>query len=372
MLTRARTIFTAGLLVATASCSGSSSKVSGGDGGGSSSGSGSSSGGGDGGGTSDMQACTDSAHAQCTQRDKCSLNSYLNDETYGGEMTCESRTETECVANLGAMGTGQTPATLEACVAAYPSYGCTDYFDSNPPAACIVMGTLAMGAACGANAQCQSGFCATGPYAVCGTCQPLPAAGATCLAQADCGRDLSGVKPSGSNAMTMGTCAAFVASAGACLTGTAPCQNGYACVGDDATTMTMGTCQALGQMVGAACDGSRKTAANCEGDLGLVCVPAAKGSGVGTCQTITLASAGSPCGDVGSAPITGYASCQQGYCQMATPTATTGMCVAYSADNGPCSTDPTTPPCEAPAKCVPTMAGSMMGTCTLPDAAKCM
>jgi len=352
------------LVAAAAACSGSSSSASGGDGG-----SGSSSGGG---GTSAMQACADSAHASCTQRDKCSLNGYLNDQAYGGEMNCEARTETTCVLNLGGMGTGQTPATLEACVAVYPSYTCSDYFDANPPAACIVTGTLATGAPCGANAQCQSSFCAIGAYAICGTCQPLPTPGAACQINPDCGRDLDCVKPSGSNAMTMGTCAAYVAPAGACLTGTSPCPTGYACVGDDASTSTMGTCQASGQTVGAACDGSRKTAANCEGDLGLACIPTAKGSSVGTCQTISLASGGTPCGDIGSAPITGYASCQQGFCQMATPTATTGMCVQQSGDNGPCSTDPTTPPCEAPAKCVPSAAGSMTGTCTLPNAATCM
>ena len=355
------------LVAAAAACSGSSSDVSGGDGG-SSSGSGSSSGG----GTSAMQACADSAHASCTQRDKCSLNGYLNNQAYGGEMNCEARTETTCVLNLGGTGTGQTPATLEACVAVYPSYTCSDYFDANPPPACVVAGTLATGSPCGANAQCQSSFCAIGAYAICGTCQPLPAAGATCQVNADCGRDLDCVKPTGSNAMTMGACAEYVASGGACLTGTAPCQNGYSCVGDNETAKTMGSCQASGQTVGAPCDGSRKTAASCEGDLGLACIPTAKGSSVGTCQAITLVGNVQPCGDLGAAPITGYASCQQGFCQMATPTATSGTCTQQSGDNGPCSTDPTTPPCGAPAKCVPTAAGSMMGTCTLPDAAKCM
>ena len=202
------------LVAAAAACSGSSSNVSGGDGGSSSSGSGSSSGG----GTSAMQACADSAHASCTLRHTCSLNGYLNNEAYGGVMNCEARTETTCVLNLGGMGTGQTPATLEACVAAYPGYKCSDYFDANPPPACVVTGTLAMGAPCGANAQCLSTFCAIGAYAICGTCQPLPAAGATC--QASC---------TGGNCIFQ--CAAGATCTDSCEGGgcTFQCSNGAVC-----------------------------------------------------------------------------------------------------------------------------------------------
>ena len=320
-----------------------------------------------------MQACADSANASCTERNTCSLNSFLVDLDYGTEATCVSRTQQTCVNALSAKGTGTTAATIEACVAAYPSYTCTAFYEDAPPTACVPpAGTLATGAACGASAQCASTYCATGAYAVCGTCQPLPVAGAACQVDADCGRNLSCTKAAGSTTMTMGVCTAWIASGGACLTGTSTCAPGLACVGDDVTTKTMGMCATQGATVNAACDADRKTAANCSGDLGLICVPAAKTSGVGTCQAITLAMPGQPCGDVGAAPITGYAECQLGFCQKAATTDTMGTCVANIADEAACSTDPTTAPCGTPAKCVPSSAGSMTGTCTLPNASTCM
>jgi hypothetical protein len=358
--------FLAGLLLLAASACSSSS------GGGTGSGPGDAGGGGEG-GVSGMQACTDSANASCKQRNTCSLDSFLTDLDYGTEADCVSRTQQTCANALGAKGTGTTPATIEACVAAYPTYECTNWLENDPPAACVPpKGTLTTGAPCGASAQCESTFCAVGAYAVCGTCQPLPAAGAACQVNADCGRGLSCTKAAGSTMITMGVCTAFVASGGACLTGTSTCAPGLACVGDDPTTKAMGMCETQAATVGAACDGSRKTAANCNGDLGLVCIPSAKGSSVGTCQTITLAMPGQPCGDVGSNPITAYAECQTGFCQKAASTDTNGTCVANIADEAACSTDPTTPPCNAPAKCVPASTGSMTGTCKLPNASTCM
>jgi hypothetical protein len=319
-------------------------------------------------------ACAAEAHAVCTLRSTCS--SFNLSENYTSEASCESRTAAECVANLGATGTGQTPAGIQACAAAYPSETCANYYEGNPVTACVPpAGTGATGAACGASAQCASTFCAIPEYQVCGTCQPLPVAGATCQVQADCGRDLACAVPAGA---TSGKCAAWGASGAACLTGVSPCGAGLACVGDDTTTMAMGTCQASGQMVGQACDGSRKTAANCDGTLGLICIPTAKGSEVGTCQTIQLVTAGTACGDIGAAPITGYADCTGGgLCARALNDAGTavamGTCVAPAADGAACDSDPTKgPPCLAPAKCVPTSSGGTAGTCTLPDATKCM
>jgi hypothetical protein len=113
---------------------------------------------------------------------------------------------------------------------------------------------------------------------------------------------------------------------------------------------------------------------NCENSLGLVCIPAMKGSAVGTCKAITLVAANAACGDVGSMPITGFTECQAGgLCKKAAPTDTTGTCVAPAADGMACDDDPTKgPPCLAPAKCVPSVKGMTAGTCTVPDASKCM
>jgi hypothetical protein len=320
------------------------------------------------------KACADQANALCTLRSTCSsFNIALN---FPDESSCETRVAAECVANLGAAGTGQTPAGVEACAAAYPGETCTNYFDGNPVTACVPpAGTGKTGAPCGASAQCASTFCAISEYQVCGTCQPLPVAGATCQVQADCGRDLACAVPANA---TSGKCAAWGASGGACLTGVAPCGYGLACVGDDVSTMAMGTCQASGETVGAACDGKRATAANCNGALGLTCIPTAKGSAVGTCQKIQLVTAGTACGNIGAAPITGVADCTGGglcakpLTDAGTP-ATMGVCVAPADDGAACDSDPTKgPPCLSPAKCVPSAAGGTAGTCTVPDATKCM
>lgn len=322
-------------------------------------------------GAAAVEACASEATALCNLRSSCSMTFNIS-RNFPDLATCVSRTEQTCVAALAASGTGQTPTGVTACAAAYPNEACTDYFDDDPIAACTPpAGSLQTGAACGASAQCASTFCAIPEYQVCGTCQPVPAVGATCQVNADCGRNLACAVADNA---TTGTCAAYGASGAACLTGVAPCAAGLACVDDNVTMMTMGTCMAQGATVGAACDGTRKTAPNCSADLGLVCIPTAAGSAVGTCQSIMLVAAGAACGDIGSAPITGYADCEaSGLCKRATDTATTGTCVAPAVDGASCDNDPTVgPPCLAPAKCVPTSDAGTAGTCTVPDAATCL
>ena len=357
-------------LLAPAACGNGTTTTTSGGGGSSSASTGTGPGTG-GGGTSAAKACADSAKASCTKRDTCA-NGYFNKRTYGDEATCETRFAAACVTNLGSKGDAQSPDKIEACVAAFPTYTCTDLFDGNPPAACVPpAGTGAMGAACGVSAQCASTFCAVAQDAVCGTCQPLPAVGAACQAQAECGRDLACAK---SVAAPSGKCAAWVASGGACLTSVSPCQAGLSCVGDDVAAMTMGTCKAAGATVGAPCDRSRKTIASCDANLGLVCIPAVAGSGVGTCQAIQLVGAGKPCGDIGSMPPTGFAACQAGgLCVKAAPTDPTGTCKAPAADGAACDTDASKgPPCLTGSRCVPTAPPGTAGTCKLPDAHKCM
>lgn len=368
-----KTFALASLVLVAAACGGTSATTTtGGTGGGSttssSSGSTTSS---SGAGPTAAQACADSAHATCTERETCSVGSFLNKRTYGSEAECEARTVTTCLDGLMATGTAQTPTRIEGCVAEYPGYACTDYLDGNPPAACVPpAGTVAMGGACGANAQCASTFCAIPQYQVCGTCQPLPVAGATCQVAADCGRDLACAKAA---TAASGTCATYITATGACLTNVTPCEAGLSCVGEDAATATKGVCTASGATVGAACDGTRKTLPACNNDLGLVCIPTAKGSAVGTCQNITLAAAGAACGDVGAAPITGFADCEAGALCVEATGATTGTCKAPAGDGNACDTDPTKgPPCLAPAKCVPASATVTSGVCTVPNATKCM
>jgi hypothetical protein len=321
-------------------------------------------------GLSGSAACMDEATAVCSVRASCS-NNFNIEKNFPDEPTCVSRTAATCVADLGATGTGQTPGKIEACAAEYPTETCTAYFEGDPVASCVPpMGTGAMGSACGASAQCASTYCAITQDQICGTCQPLPIAGAACQVDADCGRDLACATP---GSASTGTCAAYVGSGGTCLTGAQPCAPGLACVGDAPATSTTGTCQASGATVGAACDGTRKTLPSCSAELGLVCIPTAKGSAVGTCMAIDLVGPGSACGDVGAMPITGFADCiAGGACIKGSAAATTGTCMAPATDGAACNSDATIgPPCLAPAKCVPTTAGGTAGTCTLPNATTC-
>jgi hypothetical protein len=111
---------------------------------------------------------------------------------------------------------------------------------------------------------------------------------------------------------------------------------------------------------------------NCSGEVGLACIPTAKGSAVGTCQMVQLAASGAPCGDVGAMPITGVIACGAGGECIGAGSGTMGTCLAAAADGSACNSDATVgPPCLAPAKCVPTGSGSTIGTCTLPNATTC-
>ena len=86
-----------------------------------------------------------------------------------------------------------------------------------------------------------------------------------------------------------------------------------------------------------------------------------------------LVEAGSACGDIGAAPVTGVADCTAGgACIKGSASATTGTCMAPAADGAACNNDNTIgPPCLAPAKCVPTTTGGTAGTCTVPNATTC-
>jgi len=322
-------------------------------------------------GPSAATVCADLAKAQCHLRESCSLGSFWNDHVYGDPANCETRATPSCISSLGAQDSGQTPTNIEACVALYSNYTCTDFRDNNPTGACAApAGKRANGAACGANGQCASTFCHLAQYQTCGVCSAVPAAGAACQYGGDCGRNMACATPTGA---TTGTCADYVASGGTCLTGSKPCQAGLACIGEDETAGTTGTCQAQANTVNAACDRSRKTAANCDAEYGLTCVPTAAKSGVGTCQAITLVASGQTCGAIGAAPITGEAVCNAGgLCVKANATDATGTCVAAAADGAACDSDGALgPPCGAPARCVPSADGSTAGTCKMPDATKC-
>lgn len=371
-MTPSRKTFTlAAMLLASAACSaGGTGSVGTGTGGSGTSSSTTGTGGAGGAGPTAEQACADLAKATCAKRDACSSGFQIS-RLFGDLGTCEARTAALCVANLGAVGTGQTPTKIEACVAAYADFACVDFFDSAPPEACVPpAGEGATGAPCTTSSQCASTFCDATANVICGSCQPLPVAGASCAVQADCGRDLGCARLATAAA---GVCAPWVEQGGACLAGAKPCKAGLSCVAEDLMTSTSGTCQPAGAAIGAACDGSRKTMPGCDNNLGLVCIPAMKGSAVGTCQAIQIVVAGATCGDIGSKPITGFSVCGgSALCTKVMASDPTGTCVAPAADGAPCDIDPTKgPPCLAPSKCVIKDAMGTAGTCSAPEVGAC-
>jgi len=310
-------------------------------------------------GTSVDKACMDVAAARCTQRSMCSAVGGATAagaslvRTYGDMATCTAREALACRNGLAAHGTGNSADQVETCVAAFSTYSCQDFFDNNPPAACVVTGALAAGGACAFNGQCKSGYCQGTKNSMCGTCADPPAAGADC-STSTCWHNQRCVSQDQ-------TCEGVVSMNGAC-DATHPCDNGLACVGDSATVM--GTCQPAGTTVGAACGG---TMAGCDNTIGLYCAGAA---GSKTCAEITFVGDGKACGQMSDGT---RVACRAGECFTATG-------VAGNNDMGTCKADVDAPAacdtalgphCLAPARCVVTGSGTA-GSCVVPTGAMCM
>jgi hypothetical protein len=292
------------------------------------------------------QACNDISQAYCTKLQDCS-NGFDIQTTFGSSAICQARRKLTCVENQGAPGTSATPETTEACFSSYASFTCPDFFANNPPAACVPMpGSLATGAACSTSAQCASTFCAVPKDAVCGTCQPLPTAGAPCYS-IPCGRNLICLVDGGS-------CAAPVAQGGPCLDENA-CVSGLSCVG--LTPGGAGTCQLGATQLGAACDPHQQTGPGCS--PGMWC---SRDAG---CQLTGFATGGEACGFVNGVAV----ACSGGGLCVKPTGAIAGVCYAPVAEGAACDSL-AGPPCLSPARCVAPDGGTV-GTCTLPAAGLC-
>ncbi len=304
------------------------------------------------GGPTASQACADSADAYCAQLAKCSPVSMAED--YASAATCTSRRTQLCENSLAAPGTGATPATTEACVAAFPTYSCAD-FDNDvvPPACRPQVGTGAAGVACAFAAQCESAFCQIAKASSCGTCQPAPASGSSCAAS-NC--------PTGLHCATSTqTCVAYGAVGAPCSLNN-DCGHGLDCVGANATAGTPGTCTAEVETAGAACDHALKTGAGCDPTLNLFC------GRDETCDAYTTAASGQPCAYVNGANT--YTYCTVGAaCLESTPGI--GTCTGPAMDGTACDTA-SDDGCLAPAVCVGTAVdGGVMGTCQIASATAC-
>lgn len=301
-----------------------------------------------------QQACSDFSQAECAERTGCSAGSNIT-RTFGNIDECVIRETLACLNGLGAPQTGNSPTLVEACVAAYATYSCADFFNDNPPASCAAMGSRATAAACAFNAQCASGYCAGNKTSLCGTCSAPPSAGASCLSSG-CGHGQSCVD-------TTMLCQA-IGTTGSSCDGNSPCGSGLSCVGNIASTSTPGTCQPAAEGAGTACGGSAMPA--CDGTMGWFCGGAA---GSKTCIAITYVTGGMPCGDLST---TSHADCIAGGCYTGTGPVGSGQmgtCLTDVAEGAACDTV-LGPDCLEPARCVKGADGSA-GTCTVPTGSTC-
>jgi hypothetical protein len=282
-----------------------------------------------------MQACAEFARAECTQVATCTpFNMTL---TYGDETTCEQRAVLACMPAIGAAGSTLTRAQVEQCAQAVKAETCEQFLDNDQPSACTYTGSLPVGAACGTDSQCNTGYCRLG-LGACGTCAVRAQAGQaaldgglpSCFTDSDCVATL---------VCAMGVCVG-PSPAGAACSLQQPCQRTLACIG--------GKCAAP-VPVGGACT----FPTDCDGAHGAAC-----NTNTRTCVAIATATSGQPCGIVNG----GLTDCVGGAtCGNVNPTLQ-GICHQTAADNAPCGPDIG---CMAPAVCA---AGAR---CTLPNPAVC-
>lgn len=288
-----------------------------------------------GGGVTPTQACTDFATAVCGRLQACAP--FGVQVIYGDQATCVQRTALACSPSLGASGSQITAAQMDACAQAIGAETCDQAFNNAQPAACNVPGTLANGAACGSDAQCQSGHCEITTFGtVCGTCAQRAAAGGSCGVDADCAAGLV-CAPSSSG---MGGTCAIPGASGASCSPTQPCLRTLTCLN--------GKCQTP-LAAGTTCT----SATDCNGGQGLYCDPQSK-----TCKQEQTATAGQPCLDVnGTLTVcTASAAC------IAMDRGLEGTCHATAMDGNPCGPG---------IDCVPPAICSKDAKCVLPDPSSC-
>jgi hypothetical protein len=297
------------------------------------------------------QACNDFAKASCALLDQCRKHGTAN--AYGTLGACVQRTHDNCVRGLMAVGNPDDPAGVESCAIALPTETCDQYLQNTPVAACAGgHGSLATGAGCAFDGQCQTGFCGIPKGSLCGKCANAPAAGDSCAMVTACGH--------GMVCTPMQVCEPWVLATGACDNMTKVCAPGLTCV--IPMGMMQGTCTAEASTVGATCDNRRQTAAACDPNQAVFCASSKM------CVAINYVGAGAPCGAQmmasGDNVCTGASACFSPGGGMP------AMCVADAVEGGACDLM-IGPACMSPARCVVT-GGGASGTCALPDGTMCM
>jgi hypothetical protein len=289
-------------------------------------------------GPSASQAASDAATALCTRINACAP--LFLQIAYGDMPTCNTRLTANLTEALSASGTGWTPSAVDACAKAIPGASCDDALAHNLPAVCHPpAGQLAIGAACGDNGQCSSGYCNLSSNGKCGSCAAgLGAAGAPCFRDDDCqfgivcqGMAITATPP------TAGKCTALAKSGESCDSNK-PCLKTLAC-----SAATGGVCGPT-VAAGATCSQTADFFGTCGDVSGNYCSATTNG----TCTSLDAAAAGQPCGLLATGK---YATCSgSGVCNTMGGKMM-GTCVAPAADFGSCNAKDG-PGCLSPATCI--------------------
>jgi hypothetical protein len=287
------------------------------------------------------QAASDVASAYCALAEACAP-AYVT-IAYGDVTTCEAAFKSSILEGVGANGTTETPAQLEACADALPMASCGNLLGRNAPAACqTIPGTLADGAPCASDSQCSGARCRVPDDQLCGTCMELAAAGAPCTADDDCDHAM---------ACVAGACVAYGAEGASCGS-TLPCRPDLGC--------QSGTCAALSP-AGTPCSASTA----CDALNGVVCNPVSM-----LCETAAFAAPGAPCELVNGNIV--LCSGPAALCGGVNAPTYEGTCVAPAANGSPCDTV-NGPLCGSGSVCVcaTTSDAGCTGVCTVPDPSQC-
>jgi hypothetical protein len=292
----------------------------------------------------------------------------------GREAELSARLEKECTLVSSAPGSGITPTALVACAAKMRA-ACGD------DDACediLVAGTLADGAACGADTQCASGDCKSSSTTAnrCGVCVARVAIGGAC-GGADAGNCVKGASCA-TKGGTTGTCVArtVLAEGDVCFDPAKPasapasCGEGLVCNQDGSNTSTVVKCTKRGGAgsscisesdclealtclnatcgspgpIGTSCTTSSQCAnAVCSSDT-KKCVAVEWVAAGGACDSIVRRCTRGSCSQSGSGPGTCIDPLPDGAACTVDSSATAARCDRYaSCVNGTCQIfDPTT------------------------------
>jgi hypothetical protein len=274
------------------------------------------------------EACAHLARVSCQKYGEC-LPWYIPLE-FGDIDTCiQQYAATLCRNRLGLEGSGDTPATTEACAAARRAATCAQWFDNDLAlSACLSRpGTRTTGAVCGTASQCQSAQCVVPIGMECGRCGgPLVGEGGGCTSSSECASNLQCIDLKCGLPRGLGQRCPNVSACQYDLT----CWNGYCVVGTS--------------KAGESCDATTA----CRVRDGLTCRD-------GVCIPWQFDGPGEPCIADDSRFCAGTGTC--------TTTGVSAVCIPGARDGEPCDHS-VGPFCMPSASCI-------QGFCKTPDIRMC-